>query len=116
MTSFIDIKDLLEGLSPQLLMTIQTEFDKVEGQPAPIPTRASEDVKTTAAPGGKGKSGGDPLDELFPRADLEKVVASTKIMEDAKSGAWKTRKEALETLQSLLGVAANKRLKPNLGD
>jgi len=108
---------LLEGLSSQLLATIQTEFDKVEGHPAPTPTRISEDVKATAAaPGGKAKGGGDPLDELFPKADLEKVVASTKIMEDAKSEAWKTRKEALETLQSLLGVAANKRLKPNLGN
>lgn len=116
MTAFIAIKDLLEGLSPQLLTTIQTEFDKAESQPAPTPIRVSEDVKTVAlAPGGNGK-GGDPLDELFPRADLEKVVASTKIIEDAKSETWKTRKEALETLQSLLGVAANKRLKPNLGD
>lgn len=111
----IAIKDLLEGLSPQLLTTIQGEFDKVEGQTAPMPTRVSADVKIAASvSGGKVKSG-DPMDELFPRTDLEKIVAGTKIIEDSRSEAWKTRKEALETLQALLGVAANKRLKPNLG-
>lgn len=111
------IKDLLEGLSPQLLTTITSEFDKAEGQPAPTPTRISADVKLyTSAPGAKGKAGGDPMDELFPRADLEKIVAGTKIIEDARSEAWKTRKEALETLQALLGVAANKRLKSNLSE
>lgn len=48
--------------------------------------------------------------------DLDKLVAGTTIIADAKSDAWKSRKEALELLQSILDVGANKRLKPNMGD
>ncbi|KAG8914017.1 Microtubule-associated protein, microtubule dynamics during spindle orientation [Tulasnella sp. 408] len=111
------IKDLLEDVNPQLLATIEGEFAKVDGQPAPTPTRFSADnVEVAATGGGKGKSGGDPLDELFPRVDLDKLVAGTTIIADAKSDAWKSRKEALELLQSILDVGANKRLKPNMGD
>lgn len=55
------------------------------------------------------------MDELYPRVDLEKLVAATNILSEAKSDAWKSRKEALELLQSILDVGANKRLKPNIG-
>ncbi|KAG9019496.1 Microtubule-associated protein, microtubule dynamics during spindle orientation [Tulasnella sp. 427] len=111
------IKDLLEDVNPQLLATIESEFAKVDGQAAPVPTRFSADnVEVAVAGGGKGKSGGDPLDELFPRVDLDKLVAGTTIIADAKSDAWKSRKEALELLQSILDVGANKRLKPTMGD
>ncbi len=112
----IGIKDLLEDLNPQLLTTIEAEFAKVEGQAAPEPSRFSKDMVAAGPSGsGKGKSG-DPLDELFPRVDLDRLVASTTILTGAKSDAWKTRKEALELLQSLLDAGANKRLKPNMGD
>ena len=108
----------MEDLNPQLLATIEGEFAKVDGQAAPVPTRTSADVAAVASqPGGKGKGGGgDPMDDLFPRVDLDKLVAGTTIVVDAKSDAWKTRKEALELLQSILDVGTNKRLKPNMGD
>jgi cytoskeleton-associated protein 5 len=48
--------------------------------------------------------------------DLEKLVSATNILADAKSEAWKTRKEALEGLLAILEVGTNKRLKPNLGE
>ncbi|KAF8326346.1 armadillo-type protein [Cantharellus anzutake] len=114
----VGIKDLLEDLNPQLQNTIQVEFDKVEGQEAPVPTRTSSDVAATPAVGLKGKSTseGDPLDELFPRVDLEKLVSTTNILLASKSEAWKERKEALENLIGILEVGTNKRLKPNLGD
>ncbi|KAG8908511.1 Microtubule-associated protein, microtubule dynamics during spindle orientation [Tulasnella sp. 403] len=109
------VRDLLEDLNPQLLSTIDTEFGKVDRQAPPIPTRFSADNVAVASSDGKGK-GSDPLDELFPRVDLDRLVAGTTILNDAKSEAWKTRKEALELLQSILDVGANKRLKPNMGD
>lgn len=110
------IKDLLEGLGPQLLTTISSEFDKVEGQSPPEPTRQSADVQAVYSTSGtKGAAAGDPLDELFPRVDLGAIVARTSIIKDAGSDAWKARKEALETLQALLNVASNKRLKPHVG-
>ena len=117
--SALAIKDLIEDLNPQLLTTILGEFDKVEGTPAPEPTRTSADVASMAPAGGSGGksgvSGGDPLDDLFPRVEIDGLLKGTTILTDAKSDAWKTKKEALETLQAILDQGANKRLKPNMG-
>ncbi|KZT11388.1 ARM repeat-containing protein [Laetiporus sulphureus 93-53] len=113
------IKDLLEDLNPQLLNTILNEFDKVEGNPAPQPTRTSADVAEVAVgQSGKGgvSGGGDPLDDLFPRVELDGLLKGTTIVADAKSDAWKTKKEALENLQAILDQGANKRLKPSMGE
>lgn len=113
------VKDLVEDLNPQLLKTILAEFDKVEGNPAPEPVRTSADVANMAATsgGGAGKAAaaGDPLDDLFPRVEIDGLLKGTTILADAKSDAWKTKKEALETLQAILDQGANKRLKPTMG-
>ncbi len=113
------IKDLLGDLNPQLLATITSEFDKVEGTPAPEPTRTADDVASMAPVAGAaskgGASGGDPLDDLFPRVEIDALLKGTTILADAKSDAWKTKKEALETLQAILDQGANKRLKPTMG-
>lgn len=113
------IKDLLEDLNPQLLQTISAEFDKVNNQAAPAPTRTSADLASLPQSGAGEKSGkggmGDPLDDLFPRMEIDKLLAGTTILADAKSDAWKSRKEALEALQGILDVGSNKRLKPNMG-
>ncbi|KAI0637060.1 ARM repeat-containing protein [Trametes polyzona] len=114
------IKDLLEDLNPQLLATIMSEFDKVEGNPAPEPTRTSADLATLApagaAAGKASAAGGDPLDDLFPRVEIDALLKGTTILADAKSDSWKTKKEALETLQAILDQGANKRLKPIMGE
>jgi cytoskeleton-associated protein 5 len=113
------ISDLLGDLNPQLLATIQGEFDKVEGNSPPEPTRQSEDVLGMAQPGGSGGKGGSTtsgaLDDLFPRVEIDGLMKGTTILADSKSDAWKTKKEALETLQALLDQGANKRLKPQMG-
>ncbi|KAL0571687.1 hypothetical protein V5O48_010274 [Marasmius crinis-equi] len=113
------IKDLLEDLNPQLLNTITSEFDKVDGTAPPEPTRVSADVAampTTASKGGAGGGGADALDDLFPRVEIDGLLKGTTILADAKSDAWKTKKEALETLQAILDQGSNKRLKPNMGE
>ncbi|KAI0781028.1 ARM repeat-containing protein [Trametes elegans] len=114
------IKDLLEDVNPQLLATIMSEFDKVEGTPAPEPTRTSADLANLAPAGGAASaaaaSGGDPLDDLFPRVEIDSLLKGTTILADAKSDSWKTKKEALETLQAILDQGANKRLKPSMGE
>ncbi len=92
--------------------TIEKEFEKVDGQPAPVPTRTQADVSPAAATGGSSKVA-DPMEELYPRVDIDKLMVGTTILVDSKSDAWKTRKEALEKLQGIL--EANKRFKPNLG-
>ncbi|EPQ58151.1 microtubule associated protein, partial [Gloeophyllum trabeum ATCC 11539] len=115
------IKDLLGDLNPQLMNTISNEFDKVEGTPPPVPTRTSRDLAAMSSQGdapGKGgaPAGGDPLDDLFPRVEIDGLLKGTTILADAKSDAWKTKKEALETLQAILDQGPNKRLKPNMGE
>jgi cytoskeleton-associated protein 5 len=104
-------------LNPQLLNTITSEFDKVEGTPPPEPTRVSADVAAMpVASSSKGGAGaGDALDDLFPRVDFDNLLKGTTILADSKSDAWKTKKEALETLQSILDQGSNKRLKPGMG-
>ena len=113
-----DISGFLEDLNPQLLATINSEFDKVAGQSAPEPTRTSADLQDAAPTGGKGKAtgGADPLDDLIPRVDLDKLVNQTSAINDSRSDAWKTRKEAFEALNGLLEVKSNSRLKPNMGE
>lgn len=112
------IKDFLEDLNPQLLNTITSEFDKVEGNPAPEPTRTSADLANMAPSQSAGPTkaaGGDPLDDLFPRVEIDGLLKGTTILSDAKSDAWKTKKEALEALQAILDQGSNKRLKSQMG-
>jgi cytoskeleton-associated protein 5 len=82
------------------------------------PTRKSADlINLSSASTGSGKEGGgsDPLDDLFPRVELDGLLKGTTILTDAKSDAWKTKKESLETLQAILDQGNNKRLKPGMG-
>lgn len=114
----LGVKDLLGEVNPQLLATILSEFDKVEGKPAPEPTRTSVDIQNMAVsskPGKAAAGAGDALDDLFPRVELDSLLKGTTILADAKSDAWKTKKEALEALQAILDQGPNKRLKPNMG-
>lgn len=105
-------------MNPQLLTTINSEFEEVSGQTPPQPTRTSADLQEVAAGPGKanGKAeGGDPLDDLIPRVDLDKLVAQTAVVADSKNDAWKVRKEAFEALNGLLEVKSNSRLRANMG-
>ncbi|WWC63568.1 uncharacterized protein I303_106172 [Kwoniella dejecticola CBS 10117] len=115
-----DISGFLEDLNPQLLNTINSEFDKVASQTPPEPTKSQADLQEAApSAGSKGRksaSGADPLDDLIPRQDLDKLVASTSVIADSKSDAWKVRKEAFEALNAVLEVKSNNRLKPNMGE
>jgi cytoskeleton-associated protein 5 len=116
----VGIKDLLGDLNPQLLTTIGNEFDKVEGSSAPEPIRTSADLANVASSSGpgaaKGAAAADPLDDLFPRVELDSLLKGTSIVADAKSDAWKVKKEALEALQAILDQGSNKRLKPGMGE
>ncbi|TFK54917.1 ARM repeat-containing protein [Heliocybe sulcata] len=115
------IKDLLGDLNPQLMNTISSEFDKVEGNTAPVPTRTQKDLASMSTAGeasgrGAAAAGADPMDDLFPRVEIDGLLKGTTILADAKSDAWKTKKEALETLQAILDQGPNKRLKPTMGE
>ncbi|GAA5872661.1 hypothetical protein JCM3774_001877 [Rhodotorula dairenensis] len=120
-----DIVNFLSDLTPQLLSTIESEFGKVAAESPPEPTRVGADTVVAAPPttGGHasaraakaGASGGgaapevDPMDELFPRVDFDRLVPSAQIQALGDS-AWKVRKEAIEGIRDTLD--ANKRIKP----
>lgn len=110
--AFLDISTFLQDLNPALLTTIESEFAKVSGDSPPEPTRTAADSVVVSTAGGKSASsgGGDALDDLYPRVDLEKLVSSA-VVNSVNDANWKTRKESLETIQSIL--EANKRLKPS---
>ncbi len=57
----------------------------------------------------------DAMDDLFPRVEIDGLLKGTSILADAKSDQWKTKKEALEALQTILDQGPNKRLKANMG-
>jgi cytoskeleton-associated protein 5 len=102
-------------LNTQLLNTIIAEFDKVEGALAPGPTRTSADVSNISTSTSVKGATADPMDELFPRVEIDGLLKGTTILADAKSDAWKTKKEALEGLQAILDQGSNKRLKSTMG-
>ncbi|GAA5893605.1 hypothetical protein JCM5296_002476 [Sporobolomyces johnsonii] len=116
-----DITSFLQDLTPQLLSTIESDFEKVSSEAAPTPTRIGAD---TVAPPTAGPSGGgakakgaaaagadvDPMDELFPRVDFDRLVSNATITACGDAN-WKVRKEALEGIRDTL--EANKRLKPS---
>jgi cytoskeleton-associated protein 5 len=92
----------------------------VEGNPAPEPTRTSADLANIGPSSTSGKAGAagglDPLEDLFPRVEIDGLLKGTSILADSKSESWKTKKDALEALQAILDQGANKRLKPNMGE
>ncbi|GAA5878237.1 hypothetical protein JCM16303_002695 [Sporobolomyces ruberrimus] len=119
-----NITSFLSDLTPQLLSTIESDFEKVSGEAAPSATRVGADTVVAASAGGSGGSGGaaaskgkgaatgnevDPMDELFPRVDFDRLVPGTMVQACADAN-WKVRKEALEAIRDIL--EANKRLKP----
>lgn len=110
-----DVLAFLEDLNPTLLATINAEFDKVADQSAPVPTRTSAEIRVAPAEKGKKGGSGDPLDELVPRQDLDKLVASTSFVKDSKSANFKERKAGADALLAVLEVKANSRLKSNMG-
>ena len=100
----------------------QSPFSAKGGAP-PEPSacwddREPADVAKAAPQSGGGKASAaqaDALDDLFPRVEIDGLLKGTTILADAKSDAWKTKKEALEALQAILDQGANKRLKPTMG-
>ncbi|GAA5971652.1 hypothetical protein JCM11641_000672 [Rhodosporidiobolus odoratus] len=112
-----DIASFLSDLTPQLLSTIESEFAKVDGDSPPAPTRFGADTVAppTATSGDSAPRGGkaaaaevDPMDELFPRVDFDRLV-STAQAQAVGDANWKVRKEALEGIRDVL--ESNKRIK-----
>jgi hypothetical protein len=71
---------------------------------------AFEEKAATTATGKKGAAGGGGLDDLFPRADISKLL-TPKLMPLFGDNDWKKRKEAADKVEEIL-KASNMRIQP----
>ncbi|RUS19776.1 armadillo-type protein [Endogone sp. FLAS-F59071] len=99
-----EVKSFVQDVNPTLLATIEAEFAKVADMEPPKPPKASATSAT----------GDEALEDLFPRVDIGSQLNS-KLLEECNDANWKVRKEGLEKVIGII-EAANKRIKPNLGD
>lgn len=120
------LSSFLGDLNPQLRATVEGAIESATQEPAPAPSRFSDELMAkSGANGAEGAAEGqadkpgtdavdeDALDALIPRVDLDKIVPSS-IISKLGDANWKERKEGAEELLAIL--EANSRLKPSLSD
>eukprot|EP01119_Soliformovum_irregulare_P020081 TRINITY_DN6464_c0_g2_i3.p1 TRINITY_DN6464_c0_g2~~TRINITY_DN6464_c0_g2_i3.p1 ORF type:complete len:1712 (-),score=696.34 TRINITY_DN6464_c0_g2_i3:1217-6352(-) len=95
------IRDFVADVKPALLATIDDEFSKVGDAPEVSRKGKAQDEESA--------SGGGEL----PREDISGSISS-KLVAMLADNNWKTRKEGLDEIDSIL-VGANKRIESNLG-
>ncbi|KAJ1345061.1 hypothetical protein BSLG_000576 [Batrachochytrium salamandrivorans] len=110
-----DIKGLLQDVTPQIMTTIEAEFEKVADSPRIVPSKFQANVPVVAA-----------TDDIIPRVDLNTRISSS-MMEQMSNPNWKERKLAMDELsetikgtqmkiQSLLSSDLISALKQRLSD
>ncbi|KAJ2849162.1 hypothetical protein GGI22_005586, partial [Coemansia erecta] len=113
------VMDLIDDLNPQLVQLVEAEFEKVGNQPMPDPIRTQRGLADSIESGGGGGvaagddgGGDDPMDDLFPRQDLNALIgpAVHKMLGDSN---WKERKAALDQIHNAL-ESAKHRIQPNV--
>ncbi|KAI9105402.1 hypothetical protein DFS34DRAFT_7380 [Phlyctochytrium arcticum] len=113
-----DIRSFVQDLNPQLLTTIDAEFEKAAAKTPPKPSK-QQGSNTIPAAGTAGAAitavpiaVPDPVEDLFPRVDLNEQM-SPQLVDDLGDAQWKVRKAALDELSKLI-ESTNKRVQPNL--
>uniref|UniRef100_A0A8C3LGA5 Cytoskeleton associated protein 5 n=1 Tax=Chrysolophus pictus TaxID=9089 RepID=A0A8C3LGA5_CHRPC len=110
------LRMFFEDEKPALLSQIDAEFEKMQGQTAPAPTRG-----ISRHSGGSGDDGeeeeqedvGNDVVDLLPRTDIgDKITAELVAKIGDKN--WKIRKEGLDEVASIINDA--KFIQPNIGE
>ncbi|XP_010023181.1 PREDICTED: cytoskeleton-associated protein 5 isoform X2 [Nestor notabilis] len=111
------LRMFFEDEKPALLSQIDAEFEKMQGQTAPAPTRGIS-RNSVAGAGDDGEEeeqedvGNDVVD-LLPRTDIgEKITA--ELVSKIGDKNWKIRKEGLDEVTSIINDA--KFIQPNIGE
>ncbi|XP_006026969.1 cytoskeleton-associated protein 5 isoform X3 [Alligator sinensis] len=110
------LRMFFEDEKPALLSQIDAEFEKMQGQTAPAPTRG-----VSRHSGGNGDDGeeeeqedvGSDVVDLLPRADISEKITSELVSKIGDKN-WKIRKEGLDEVASIINDA--KFIQPNLGE
>ncbi|KAM6311968.1 cytoskeleton-associated protein 5 isoform 2-T2 [Aegotheles albertisi] len=110
------LRMFFEDEKPALLSQIDAEFEKMQGQTAPAPTRG-----ISRHSGGGGDDGeeeeqedvGNDVVDLLPRTDIgDKITA--ELVSKIGDKNWKIRKEGLDEVTSIINDA--KFIQPNIGE
>uniref|UniRef100_A0A8C3CPN3 Cytoskeleton associated protein 5 n=1 Tax=Cairina moschata TaxID=8855 RepID=A0A8C3CPN3_CAIMO len=110
------LRMFFEDEKPALLSQIDAEFEKMQGQTAPAPTRG-----ISRHSGGSGDDGeeeeqedvGNDVVDLLPRTDIgDKITA--ELVSKIGDKNWKIRKEGLDEVTSIINDA--KFIQPNIGE
>ncbi|XP_033370772.1 cytoskeleton-associated protein 5 isoform X3 [Parus major] len=111
------LRMFFEDEKPALLSQIDAEFEKMQGQTAPAPTRGISRHNV----GGGGDDGeeeeqeevGNDVVDLLPRTDIgDKITA--ELVSKIGDKNWKIRKEGLDEVTSIINEA--KFIQPNIGE
>uniref|UniRef100_A0A8B9QT94 Cytoskeleton associated protein 5 n=1 Tax=Apteryx owenii TaxID=8824 RepID=A0A8B9QT94_APTOW len=110
------LRMFFEDEKPALLSQIDAEFEKMQGQTAPAPTRG-----ISRHSGGSGDDGeeeeqedvGNDVVDLLPRTDIGDKI-TTELVSKIGDKNWKIRKEGLDEVTSIINDA--KFIQPNIGE
>uniref|UniRef100_F6XZ33 Cytoskeleton-associated protein 5 n=1 Tax=Callithrix jacchus TaxID=9483 RepID=F6XZ33_CALJA len=111
------LRMFFEDEKPALLSQIDAEFEKMQGQSPPAPTRGISKHSTSGTD--EGEDGDEPDDgssdvvDLLPRTEISDKITSELV---AKIGDknWKIRKEGLDEVAGIINEA--KFIQPNIGE
>ncbi|NWZ97752.1 CKAP5 protein, partial [Nesospiza acunhae] len=110
------LRMFFEDEKPALLSQIDAEFEKMQGQTAPAPTRGISRHSVGGGDDGEEEEleevGNDVVD-LLPRTDIgDKITA--ELVSKIGDKNWKIRKEGLDEVTSIINEA--KFIQPNIGE
>ncbi|NXM82451.1 CKAP5 protein, partial [Oenanthe oenanthe] len=110
------LRMFFEDEKPALLSQIDREFEKMQGQTAPAPTRGISRHSVGGVDDGEEEEqeevGNDVVD-LLPRTDIgDKITA--ELVSKIGDKNWKIRKEGLDEVTSIINEA--KFIQPNIGE
>uniref|UniRef100_A0A8B9HZE3 Cytoskeleton associated protein 5 n=1 Tax=Astyanax mexicanus TaxID=7994 RepID=A0A8B9HZE3_ASTMX len=112
------LRMFFEDEKPALLSQIDAEFEKMQGQSPPAPTRgqtkkgAEEDGEDAYEEDGVDGGAGDIMD-LLPRTDISDKITSDMVAKISDKN-WKIRKEGLDEVSAVISEA--KFIQSNIGD
>ncbi|XP_060931884.1 cytoskeleton-associated protein 5 isoform X3 [Limanda limanda] len=116
------LRMFFEDEKPALLAQIDAEFEKMQGQSPPAPTRfnkraaaeeAGDDGDEQDEDGGAAAGGGQDIMDLLPRTDISDKITSDLVSKIGDKN-WKIRKEGLDEAAAILSEA--KFVTTNIGE
>nr|XP_020654661.1 cytoskeleton-associated protein 5 isoform X2 [Pogona vitticeps] len=111
------LRMFFEDEKPALLSQIDAEFEKMQGQTPPAPSRGNS--RHTVGSGDDGEEGeeqeeaGNDVVDLLPRTDISDRITSELVSKIGDKN-WKIRKEGLDEVTTIINEA--KFIQPNIGE